>query len=394
MPTNTPSAYELHEAESRSQRQRAAENTQLVRRHRQDVEEVIQTDSDAGRMEARVTAYDTDESFRLQVTDDRAMWQRKKVFIGAVLLYICGEFFASSDVSEWLAHQLSPLFDIQTEETPVWLRRVAGFGFVGIMLGVTLLLKFVTACAIAKFKAARMQAQIGQRSHFWKMTIGIWSNYAVKVGYLAAVALLYVWLYGFAQERAALTAAIKADDQREEAQVLPLKFENGAMSSAEPSPASTEKDGVPSADSKLALATAVIYVCLWALHALVLILPVDGFGRELEFAHFKRGAVERKVNSMRDRQGLVLRDILERIHSVEGEHRDILIRETQPIVHLVNKAAGRQAMDDPASGRNEEPPAAAAVQTPPSSFDPAPIGAAAAAEPQDAYEAIFGNRAA
>jgi hypothetical protein len=237
-----------------------------------------------------------------------------------------------------------------------------------------------------------MQAQIGQRSHFWKMTIGMWSNYAVKVVYLAAVALLYVWLYGFAQERAALTAAIKADDQREEAQVLPLKFENGAVSSVEPSP--IEEVGVPSDDSKLALATAVIYVCLWTLHALVLILPVDGFGRELEFAHFKRGAVERKVNSMRDRQGLVLRDILERIHSVEGEHREILIRETQPIVHLVNKAARRQAMDDHASGRDEEPPASAAAHTPPSPFDPAPTGGASAAEPQDAYEAVFGNRAA
>jgi hypothetical protein len=138
----------------------------------------------------------------------------------------------------------------------------------------------------------------------------------------------------------------------------------------------------------------VIYVCLWALHALVLILPVDGFGRELEFAHFKRGAVERKVYSMRDRQGLVLRDILERIHSVEGEHRDTLIRETQPIVHLVNRAAGRRAMDVPSNGPDEEPPAAAAAQTPPPSPGPAPTAAAAAAEPQDAYEAIFGNRAA
>jgi hypothetical protein len=394
MPTNTTSAYELHEAESRTQLQRSAETAKLVQRHRGDVEEVIKIEAEAGRMEKRISAFDADESFRQRVTDDRTTWQRKKVFFAAALLYTGGEFFASGDVAEWLAHQFSPLFDIQTEETPVWLRRAAGVGFVGIMLGVTLLLKFVTACAIAKFQAARMQSQIGQRSHFWKMTLGIWSNYAIKASYLGAVALLYVWLYGFAQERAALTASIKGDDQLEQLEIQPLKFENGSVSSARPLLAPNAETGAPSPDSKLALATAVIYVCLWALHALVLILPVDGFGRELEFAHFKRGAVERQVNSMRDRQGLVLRDILERIHSVEGEHRDILIRETQPVVHLVNKAVGRQAMDEPASGRDEEPPAVAAFQTPPPPSDPTPSGAPTAAEPQDAYEAIFGNRAA
>lgn len=392
MPTNTPSAYELHEAESRSQRQRAAETAKLVRRHREDVENVIQTDAEAGRMNSRIIAYDTDESFRQRVIDDRTTWQRMKVFIAAVLLYIGGEFFASSDVAEWLAHQLSPLFSIPNEETPVWLRRVAGFGFVGIMLGVTLLLKYVTACSIAKFKSARMQAQPGQRSHFWKMTVGIWSNYTVKVAYLAAVALLYLWLYGFAQERARMTAAIAADD--EQLQVQPLKFEGGVVSSAEPTVAQTEKEASPAADSKLALATGVLYVCLWALHALVLSLPVDGFGRELEFAHFKRGAIERKVNTMRDRQGLVLREILERIHSVKGEQREILIRETQPIVPLINAAAGWPAMDVPPNGGDQPLSAATTAQTSPSPFDSAPSGAAAAAEPQDAYEAIFGNRAA
>lgn len=394
MPNNAPSAYELHEAQARAQRQRTAETAKLVRDHRKDVEEVIKTEAEAVRKEAQVSAYDSDETFRLRVADDRATKRRLLVFIAAVLLYVCGEFFASGDVAEWLAHQLSPLFNIQTEETPVWLRRAAGFGFVGIMLGVTLLLKFVTIWFVTKFQEARAQTQIGQRSHFLKMTLGIWSNYAVKGAYLAAVALLYVWLYGFAQERAALTAAIKADNQQEEAQVQSLKFENGAVSYAEPPPAPVAEGPSPSTGSKLALATAVIYVCLWVLHALVLILPVDGFGRELEFAHFKRGAVERKVHSMRDRQGLLLRDILERIHSVEGEHRDTLIRETQPIVHLVNRAAGRQAMDVPRNGPDEEPPATAAAQTPPPSPGPAPTAAAAAAEPQDAYEAIFGNRAA
>ncbi len=389
-----PSAYELHEAESSALRQRAAETARLVHRHRDDVEEAIKIEAEAGRMEERISAFDTDELFRQRVADDRTTWQRLKVFIAAVLLYIGGEFFASGDVAEWLAHQFSPLFDIQTIETPVWLRRAAGVGFVGIMLGVTLLLKFVTAWFVTQFQMAREQTQIGQRSHYWKMTFGIWSNFAIKAAYLAAVALLYVWLYGFAQERAALTAAIQADDQREQVQGQPLKFENGTVSSVEPLPAPVTEAQQPPADSKLSLATAVLYVCLWALHALVLILPVDGFGRELEFARFKRGAVERKVNSMRDRQGLVLRDILERIHSVEGEHRETLIRETQPIVHLVNKAAGRSAMDAPRNEAGEEPPAAAAVQKPNPPPTPAPTTAAAVTEPQDAYEAIFGNRAA
>ena len=138
------------------------------------------------------------------------------------------------------------------------------------------------------------------------------------------------------------------------------------------------------------MAAGVLYICLWVLHGVVLVLPING--RELEFAHFKRGVNERRVHTMRENLGRVLRDLLERIHSVEGEPRELLIRETQPIVHLVNKAAGRDAMDTPPPPATEPSTASAS----PSSMHPSftRTGVPAAQEPEDAFEAIFGKQSA
>ena len=395
MPTNTPSAYQMHEAELRAQRQRHGDRNRMVRTHRNNVERAISLNRRASLMEGQLAAFDGDESFRQRVSDDRADWWCRTIFFLAVGLYVGGEFFASGDVAEWLAHQISPLFDIRTEQTPVWLRRAAGVGFVGIMLGVTLLLKFVTSWFGAKFKAARAQAQIGEHSLFWKMTVGIWCNHAVKAAYLVAVAMLYFWLFGFAQERAAFTAAIVAEQQEQGADSMNLgvKLDGGAVEEkkAETTKAEEQKSGA--IGGNLALATGVVYVCLWMLHGLVLVLPVDGFNRELEFAHFKRGTVERKAVAMRGEQDRVLRDILERVHAVEGEDRDILIRETQPVAKLVNLAAGRDAMDVPPSPPGDEPQTADASPSP-MPPPPSPTGVATAQESKDAFEAIFGKQAA
>ena len=396
MITNTQSQYELHQAESRAQQQGSAETAGLVSRHRADVEEVIRREGRATRMEAQISAYDADENFREQVAADRSQWRCRVMLLAAVFVYIIGEFFASGDVAATLAVQIAPLFNLGAiEEPPVWLRRLAGCGFVVIMLFATLGIKYAASVLGAAFETAKARATVGQSWVFWSNSIGVWVTHLAKVAYLVAVSFLYLWLYGFAQDRAALHATDKA----EEAPAAPIKYERGAVVEPQPPVADGDKAERSGGESKksdpgsrLGMATGVLYICLWLIHGVVIVLPVNG--RELEFAHFKRGASEQRVHAMRENQGRLLRDILERIHSVEGENRDVLIRETQPIAHLVNKAAGRSTMDVPRNGPDEEPPAAASVQNPTPPPTPAPTAAAAVAEPQDDYEVIFGKHAA
>lgn len=388
MPTNTQSAYEIHQAESRAQQQRSAETASLVRRHRADVEEVIRTDGRATRIEAQINTYDADETVREQVAADRSQWRCRVMLLTAVLVYIAGEFFASGDVAAALALQIAPLFDLGAiEEPPVWLRRIAGCGFVVIMLFATLGIKYAASVLCAAFEATKARAAAGQPWVFWGNTLGVWVTHVAKVAYLVAVAFLYLWLYGFAQDRAALNTADKA----EEAPAAAVKFERGAVVAAEPPLANNDESKKSDAGSRLGMATGVLYICLWLIHGVVMVLPVNG--RELELAHFKRGVSERRVHAMRENQERVLRDILERIHSVEGQQRQILIRETQPIVHLVNRAAGRDAMDvpPPPSGESQQ---AQNVTPEPTGTEPPPTDFTSAREPQDAYEEIFGNRAA
>ena len=396
MTTNAQSAYEIHQAESRAQQERSAETASLVRRHRADVEDVILTEGRANHIAKLNSEYDADEAFRERVAEDRSQWRCRGMLLAAVVVYVAGEFFASGDVADTLARQIAPLFDLPPtmSETPVWLRRIAGYGFVGIMLFATLGIKYAAALFCENFEAAKARAAVGQHSVFWKNTLGIWTAHLAKVAYLVAVAFLYFWLYGFAQDRAALNDP----DKEEEAPTAPIKFERGAVVAAQPPVENSEAPKKPGIGSRLGMATGVLYICLWVLHSVLLVLPVNG--RELEYAHFKRGVNERKVQTMREKQGRVVRDILERIHSVEGEHRDVLLRETQPIVHIVNREAGYDAMDVPPApaGAAQQAQNAAPVPTPttpePTAAAPTSTDFTPAQEPQDAYEAIFGNRAA
>jgi hypothetical protein len=390
----------------------------LVKTVRHDVETAISLDNGAGRIERDIRAFDQNENgFQQRVAADRTAFWCLVIFLGSVALYYVVEFFASGDIAEWLAHQVAPLFvgaqdaTHASADTPVWLRRGAGFGFVTLMLGVTLLFKFVKSWFLHHLSQRRNVVEAEDHSTHWRLTSGIWLIQFVTVGYMAAIAALYVWLFGFAQERAAITAAIATEQTPIEFPQLGIKLDGGEVETDE----AVGKKSQPAANEvktggKLSYATGVVYVCLWLLHGLVLLLPTEGFGHELPLAHFKRGAAGRKVESMREAEGRRLRDILERIHSVEGEEREILIREAQPVAARINEAARRQAMDVPpapgvttptpeaeaprgqASDDPDDGAAGAAQNHAPNNRPPTPAGNAAVPESEDVYDAIFGTR--
>ncbi len=410
----TESPYERERREHTERMGHNSRRQRLIRRHRRDVETVLSLDRLANRLEGQVRSHDNDEGFRQRVAFERAAWWLRAIFAASILLYVGGEFFASGDVADWLANQISPLFEIEGGETPVWLRRAAGAGFVGLMLSVTLLLKFITSWFIGKLRQQRATVPAGSHAEFWSLTSGIWFNQFAKAAYLAVVLGLYVWLFGFAQQRAEIMAVIAAE-QHQVAQLADVGFEirDGVIqtsAAAAAAPKEPEFEG----GSKLAMATAVIYVCLWVLHVLVLLLPVDGFNQPLEFAHFKRGAVERKADALREDEERICRDILERIHAVDGEERDILIRETQPVAAHVNHAVRHEAMDVPqtrpsptggnvaatkpapsqTTAMNTSDPSDAARVVPEGDWGPNGSGNHDGAPPPDTYELIFGRRPA
>ena len=443
MPATTESPYQADLRQRRTNDRQAEASRSLVRKHRSDVETVISLDNKAGVLEKQLSAFDQEDGdFRRRVQEDRTAWWLRVIFWGSIALYVVAEFMTSGDVSEWLANQIAPLFqvDVNGGDTPVWLRRVAGGAFVGTMLGVTLLLKFVTTWFRARFSEERANVQVGEDALHRNLTAGIWMTQLAKVVYLAGVAVLYVWLFGFAQERAAITAAIATEQQQSlQWTDLGIKLEGGTIETDEAVAKSTSA-APPAAvtGSKLSWATGVLYVMLCALHGLVLLLPTDGFGRELELAHFKKVTAERDVRKIRETEGRIHRDNYERIMAVQGEDRDALIRETLPVARQMNKALGRvvivvpQTPGDTGMARDPNfseamPPTngtmASAAEGAPSQEpatnhnDAAPQDAASAtgnaasatgsttnhtgngtngshpgAEPEDFYRAIFGSR--
>lgn len=412
MPTPTPSAYELDRNQRRDADRRERQQKRLVGGFRQRVEKAISLNRAAVSLEKTNENYDQDkDGLQQRAAADRAAWWSMLVFSAAVFLYVIGEFFASGDVAEWLAHQIAPLFvDAHGADapasTPIWLRRTAGAGFVAVMLGVTLVLKYVTTHYAHRLSARRERVAAGDAATYRGLTFGIWLNHGAKAAYIAAVAVLYVWLFGFAQERAAFTAAIAAEQKAVEALDLGIKIEGGEVQTSGTGTAPVASDGNKDAvGHKLAYATGVIYVCLWLLHGLVLLLPTEGFGRELPFAHYKRGAAGRTVESLRESEERTLRDILERIHRAEGGEREVLIREAQPVrKRLIEAAGGNPDSGNPPSAAPTQPTAppdepedGSAGPVPfPNPTDPSgprPSGASVPAA-DDVYEAIFGSRAA
>jgi hypothetical protein len=350
MPTTAESPYQ---AEMRRRRETARQNSAshaLVQTQQRDVDETISLDRKATKIEGQLRAFaDDGDGFRRQVQLDRVHLRLRIIFWGSVLLYVLAEYLTSGDVSEWLANQLAPVFQVETVsgETPIWLRQAAGGVFVGTMLGVTLLLKFVTTWFGARYKEEQATVQIGEHARHRWLTAGIYSLHFLKVIYMASVAMLYVWLFGFAQERAAITAAIASEQQQSlEWSELGLKIEGGTIETDEAVPKKPDTTTAP-VGSKLAWGTGVLYVMLWALHGLVLLLPVDGFGRPLEFTHFKQGAMEKRAESLRETEERLLRNMYERIQSVDGADRDALVRVSLPVARRMNEALGRVVIEVP-----------------------------------------------
>jgi hypothetical protein len=405
------SNYERDRQQQRTASRRGKERNHLFRKQRGNVENIISVNREATRLSQTIQDFDQNkDNMQEKVAADRTFWWCNVIFLAAVAAYVTGEFFAQGDVAEWLAYQIGPLFlggHEHPAETPVWLRRTAGGGFVVLMLAATLLVKFVTTWFIKHFTDLRTRVQAGDDLSHWRLTAGIWINYVARIGYLAAVATFYVWLYGFAQDRAAIAAASVAEQKAIESTNSPITFSDGRIQTNAPaneSNTSKPAEG-PRIGGKLAYATGVVYAVIVLLHALVLILPTDGLGKELPLAHFKRGALQRKLESLHDEQDRIARTILHRIYSVNGEERQELIRITTPVASLVNRGWGGPVMEVPGQSPSDTSPdnpgdasagtIAGSQPNPPQPGAPAaqipPEAAENTAEPDDVYAAIFGS---
>jgi hypothetical protein len=412
MQTPINSTYEVTRNQQRTAARRQRRLVRLVKNFRALVERAISLARAAAPIEQQITAYDQDiDGFPARAAADRSAWWAFLIFVAAVILYVVGEFFVAADVAEWLAHPMAPLFvDGQgNAETPVWLRRVVGVFFVGLMLGVTLVLKYVTTYRTHRLLERRAQVIADDAVSYRSLTMGIWLNHGARIGYMAAVAGLYIWLFGFAQERAAIMASLAAEQKTMETLDLGFKIEGGEVQSTGPTSTPTGAAAESrAAGHKLAYASAVIYVCLWLLHGLVLLLPTEGFGRELPLAHFGRAAAGRQVEALRATEERTLRDILERINRAEGEEREILIREAQPVRKRLIEIAGGNPEESnagapptaPYSASNDatfpqRPDGDAAGFVPPAEHNGpfTPRSTSAAGEPtDDVYSTIFGPR--
>lgn len=344
-------SHEVNEARQRRARERA------IAAARDGVEHALTLDRQANELEAQVKAYDSDaDGFQQRAHTDHVAWNLRLIFAGAILLYVFLELISSGDIAEFLAHQMAPLFrlDAATGETPMWLRRLAGAAFIGGMLGATLLIKFVTAWFADVFRTARASTMPGEHLRYWSLTGALWGMYFAKAAYVAAVACLYVWLFGFAQQRAALMADIAAEQkQTVEATDLGIRIERGAV---EAETAAGSKPAEETADSaattRLAGATGVFYAVIVLLHALVLLLPTEGFSRELELAHFKRGKANARGTAFRAEEERTLRDIYERIRLAPPDYQQDLVYAAEPVVPKINKLYGSQVIRIAGRDRN------------------------------------------
>lgn len=391
--------------------------------HRNDVETAIVLDRRAIRLEGKIERFDRDEAYRQRVQSDKAAWWLRIIFVLVVSVYVMGEFFASGDVAEYLTHQIAPLFNFPGSDIPIWFRRDTGIGFVVGMLVVTLTWKLIATRKGTQLQQQKTTVQVGDHWHYRMLNAKIWGIHFSKVVYLVLVAGLYVWLFGFAQERAALMTAIVAEQQSSTTSETGLKMEHGTIETvAPPAPAGSAGKATTGGGSKLSYATGVVYICLWMLHALVMFFPVDGFERELNLAHFNRAKAEDRVEQLRMQEERILRDILQRIHSADGEDRNeermALLREAQPVAEAINRAARRQAVEvpQPPVSTTESVASAMPSQSAPTSTPSegvgggaeAPVKEAAVTAPGttvsstdttvtpsgDVYEAIFGTRPA
>jgi hypothetical protein len=390
MPIPAPSAYERDRQQRQDARRQRQQRDRLSHSNRADIEEALDLDKQASRLERNVQAYDDDvNGFRQRAIDERRQWWNWIFFCAAVAIGAIGDFFVSADVTEWLAHSIVPLFYTDTVDvTPVWLRIGTGIGFVILMLGVTLLLKYVTFWFLANLRERRNHVVVGDDATYRALTWQIWVCQGAKIGYMLLLGIFYFWLYGFALERAALMASIDAASQIMSLDTGYSIALDGELELATPSAVAQENT---TATSQLASSYAVLYGCIWLLHGLILVLPTDGFGRELALSGFRREAAEQQVNTMQEQRDRLLRTIVERIRDTPADtpERDILVRQIFPIRELLNQAAGIEVFPAP-----EQPATTYDAPTRDDDdlfADDTEATANVAEDPQDVYGVVFGD---
>lgn len=375
------------QASEQDQQREAVRNSRRLRRVlrplRSRVERAVGLGTRAQRLADHVRAYDANTGgFRARVAADRADWLLLWVFWGVILCYAVLEFMTSGDIAEILAYQMAPHvgLDHVTGQVPIWLRRVAGAGFVSAMLLATLLVKLLTALALGGLKRARMaladeEGRLGQRV---LLGFGVAGVYLVKLAYVAAVAGLYFWLFGFAQERAATMALLAMEEQQTAAaSSLGVKIEGGSVETTAPEAAVAPGTDARATITRLSGATGVFYVLVVMLHALVLLLPTRGFGRELELAHFKRAKADATLVDLRRREGRVLREIFEHVRTSPPHFRDDLVQASEPVHAAINQlyrrpVIGFGGVQQPTVPQSTDP--AVTLQPTPSAYPTEAVG--------------------
>ncbi len=345
---NSQSQFEIERNQQRISDRQHGRLRKVIAIARSMVEHALSLNLKATRIEKQVQDHDTDnEGFRASVRADRRDWLLLWVFWGTILLYTALEFMTSGDIAEMLACQMAPHFGIDpaTGAMPIWLRRAAGVGFVLGMLSVTLLVKLITSGLLNSLKSARAALVPGEEGRHSSLTCGIWGIYLSKVAYVAAVAGLYVWLFGFAQQRAAFMADLAAEQkQTAEWTDLGVKIEGGVVETDEAMPAKSSTATATETVARLAGATGVFYAVIVLLHACVLLLPANGFTRELELAHFKKGAAEREAVALRAEEHRTLREIYEHVRIAPEQYRSDLVEATEPVHAAINQLYKRRVI--------------------------------------------------
>ncbi len=358
MPT-TPSQLEISRSQQRSANCQYKFLRKAISKVRGMVENALSLNEKAGRIESQIRDFDADtDGFQARAAADRRDLRLIWVFWATILAYSVLEFMTSGDIAEMLACQMAPHFGIDpaTGETPIWLRRAAGVGFVGAMLLATLLTKLITGWFAGVFKSARAALQPGEDQHHRILTLGIWSTYLTKLAYVAAIAALYVWLYGFAQQRAAFMADM-AVDQKDVTEWSDLGFtiQDGTIETNEATPDTSVTNDLEETSARLAGAVAVFYAIIVLLHILVLALPVPDLTREYDLSGFKRGAAERKAANLREAERQTLRDIYEDVRISPDSYQSHLVEASEPVHAAINQLYGRRVIG--IAGVEPAPPA-------------------------------------
>jgi hypothetical protein len=349
MSNATQSEYEIERKLEQYSASRHRKLHKAVTTVRHKVERALSLNSKAEGIEWQVRAFENNtDGFRARARADRRDWLLLWVFWGTILAYIVLEFMTSGDIAEMLACQMAPLFgvDSATGAMPIWLRRGAGAGFVAAMLLVTLLAKLASGYALNALNTARAGLSTGEGGRYFRLICGMWGIYLGKLAYVGAVAALYFWLFGFAQQRAAIMADLAAGQKLDSGwNDLAIKIEGGDIQ--QDAAASEESQVAPAAEtvSRLAGATGVFYSAIIAIHALVLFgIPTNGFSRELELAHFKKGTSDKRVASLRGKEQKTLREIYEHVRIAPQEYRGELVEATEPVHGAINQLYGRRVI--------------------------------------------------